>query len=160
MEQFLAEQKGIKVGAAPASMTGTPIAGARINMKELKRVAIVCQFAASAAAVLTASLKQHNAASGGTTKELEVTNAYYHKVGSDTKFTKVDVSVAEDEYDLSAIVANNVGIVVFEVLEEDLDVNNNFSHVSVNLVGDATARIIAVSYICEADYKPAYALDL
>lgn len=160
MEQFLAEQKGLKLGAVPASMNATPIEGARISLKEHRRVAIVCQFAASASAVLTASLKQHDAASGGTSKILEIANNYYHKVGAATKFTKVEVAVAEDSYDLAATVGNNAAIVVFEVLQEDLDVNGNFDHISVDLVGDATARVIAVSYVTEPEFKPAYSLDL
>jgi hypothetical protein len=159
MEKFLAEEKGLKIGAVPASMNATPIEGARISLKEQKRVAIVIAVAASAAAVLSATLRQHNAASGGTSKNLEIDNAYFQKIGAATKFTKVEPVAKAAVYDL-ATVGNNAAIVVFEVLQEDLDVNNDFSHVSVNLVGDATARIVSVNYVADSEYKPAYSLDL
>jgi hypothetical protein len=160
MEQFLAEQKGLKLGSAPVSMTDTPIEGARIGLKDQKRVAIVVALAASASAVLSVTLRQHNAATSGTSKNLEVDNAYYHKVGAATAFTKVQPTAKAATYDIVAAVGNNAALVVFEVLQEDLDVNGDFSHVSLNIVGDATARLVAVHYVGDAEYKPAYALDL
>lgn len=160
MEQFLAEQKGIKLAAAPQSMNATPVEGSRISLKEHKRVAIAISCAASAAAVLSVTLRQHNAASAGTSKNLEVDNVYFHKIGSATKFTKVEPVAKAAVYALGSDVGNNTAVLVFEVLQEDLDVNNDFSHVSVNIVGDATARIVSAIYVADSEYKPAYALDL
>ena len=160
MEQFLAEQKGLKLASAPVSLTGTPVQGERVSLKEHKRVAVVLQFAASAAAVLEVTLRQHDAASAGNSKDLLVANKWHHKVGAATSFTQLEPSVAAAVYDLVAIVGNNAATVVLEVLQEDLDVNGDFDHVSVVLEGDATARLSAAVYVLDSEYKPAHALEL
>lgn len=159
MEASLTDKSGLKLGSAPASLTGTPIAGARVGLKFQKRVSVVVALAASAAAVLTANLLQHDAASSGNSKALAI-ESYFHKVGSETSFTKVALDEAEDEFDLSTVVGNNTAIVVFNVLQEELDVNNNFDHISLTLTGDATARLAQILYVGDAEYLPAYELDL
>jgi hypothetical protein len=158
--QLLAEEKGLKLGLAPQSVTGSYVAGSRISLKDSHKVAVVIAMAASASAVLNVKLEQHDAASGGNTQALAITNHYFHKVGSATEFTKVEVAVAEDIYDLVATVGNNTALVVFEINESDLDVADNFSHISVSVQGDATARIVSAVYVADVDQKPAYSVDL
>jgi hypothetical protein len=159
MEAFLAEKKGLKQ-VVLASVTGTPVVGARVPMKDLKRVAFVVQVAAAASAVLSATLQQHNAASAGTSKDLSVANNYYHKVDAATSFTKVVPVAAAATYNLFTIADVDVATFVFEVLQEDLDVNGNFNFVSLNVTGDATARVVGVLAVGDAEYCPAYALSL
>lgn len=161
MEQFLAEEKGLKVVSLPQSLIGSTVGGARVSLSNQERVAFLVQLGASASAVLTATLKQHSASSGGVTKDLEVSNPYFHKLDAETSFSKVEVSVAAAAFDIKDLTGlANGGLVVFEVLQEDVDVNGNFSHVSLDLLGDATARVIAVSAIGAVDRKPAYELAL
>ena len=159
MEAFLAEKKGLKQGLL-ASVTGTPVVGARIPMKNLHRVTFLVQVAAAASAVLSATLQQHDAPTAGNSKNLEIDNAFYHKVDTATKFTKVIPGAKAATYNLFAIADVNVGLFAFEVLQEDLDVNGNFDHVSINITGDATARVIGVVAVGDADRCPAYELDL
>jgi hypothetical protein len=159
MEAFLAEKKGLKQGVL-ASVNATPAVGERIELKELKRVAILVQVAAAASAVLSLSLKQHNAASAGVTKGLEIANAIFHKVGAATSFTKVEPAVASDVVDVFALAGADKALVVVEVLQEDLDVNGDFNYISADIVGDATARIVGIAYVGDAEYCPAYALSL
>lgn len=160
MEMFLCEEKGLKQAIGPSSLVAATINGDRIGLKNLHRVAIVCSFGASASAVLDLSFEQHDAAVGGNSKALLVSNKYYHKVGAATSFTKVEDYTAAPSFDLSALVGNNKAIVVFEILQENLDVNAGFSHISANLLGDATARLIAVDYIGKAELLPAAELAL
>lgn len=87
----LAELEGMKQAFAPADLD-TAQTGARIAVKEGDRVAVVLSMGTSTAATVQVTMKQHNAASGGTTKDLSVANNYYHKAGSATSFTKVTPS--------------------------------------------------------------------
>ena len=160
MEAFLAEEKGLKTGILPQSVTGSTVSGARISLKNLDRVAVAITVADAASAALTATLRQHDAASSGNSKDLSVDNKYYHKSAAETAFTKVEPSAAAAEYDLFALVGEDEGLVILEVLAEDLDVNNGFDHFSVNVAGDATARVVGALYVGEADRLPAAELDL
>lgn len=157
MEKNLAEEKGLKIGLAPQAIAGAAVAGARIGLEEQHRVAIVVQFAA-AASDLNVALKQHDAASGGTSKILSISNHYYVKKDAETSFTKVEVDPAADNYDVNP--GNVEGVVVFEVLQEDLDVAGDFSHISVELTGTATTRDCSVLYVGKAELLPAYERDL
>lgn len=157
MEKLLAEHKALKLGVAPVSVAAVAVNGERISMKEMRRVAVVVAFEA-AASDLSVSFQQHDAASGGTSKALVISNHYYVKKGAETKFTKSEVSVAASSYAINP--GNVIGLAVFEILEEDLDVNGDFSHISVDLTGTATARICSAIYVGSAEKLPAYLLDL
>lgn len=155
-EAFLAEKIGLKQAFGPAD-ADTAQTGARIGLAKGFRVAIVISMGTSTAAAVIASLKQHNAASGGTSKALSVANPYYVKAGAATAFTKVEPSSASDSVDVSATFAADGGLLVLEVLAEDLDVNNNFSHVSVDLADSTAAKIVSgVYHLHEMKNLPAY----
>ena len=156
MEQFLMEKSNIKQAFAPVDLNTAAITGARVSLVEAKRVAIAISLGSSTAAEVRVTLRQHNAASGGTSKNLEIANRYFHKAGAATVFTEVEPSSAAALYDLDAIFAADGGIVVFEVLAEDLDVNGDFSHISVDIADSAAAKIGAGLYILQSDIKPAY----
>jgi len=157
MEKFLAEEKIVKLGLAPVEVLAVAQAGARISLKESKRIAIVVAFAA-ANSDLSVALKQHNAASGGTSKALEISNHYYVKKGTETSFTKTELSAVEDTYAINP--GNFSGVAIFEVLQEDLDVNGDFSHISAELTGTATGRDCSILYVGASEFLPAYSLDV
>jgi hypothetical protein len=157
MEKHLAEEKGLKIGLSNVSVGAGASAGARIGLSEQSRVAIVVQFAA-AASDLNVALQQHDAASGGNSKVLSISNHYYVKKDAETSFTKVEVDPAADNYDINP--GNVEGIAVFEVLQEDLDVAGDFSHISADLTGTATARACSVLYVGKAELLPAYERNL
>lgn len=139
----------------------TAINSSRVSLKNGQRCSLILHFADSTAAVVTASLKQHNAATSGTTKALEIDNPYYHKVGAATEFTKVQPTAKEDEYDLASLLASEPGVVVFEILSEDLDVDNGFAWVSVNLADTTAAKLTGIlAIIRELAYHPGYDQDL
>jgi hypothetical protein len=158
--EFLAEGKGLKQAFAPVDLNTAPVAGARIGLKDGDRLAIVINLGTSTAAELRVSLQQHNAASAGVSKDLEIQNPYFHKAGAATKFTKVDPTAPAATFDLDSVFNADGGVVVFEVLAEDLDVNGDFSHVSVNIADSAAAKLGAAVYVLEPSYKPAYVTDL
>lgn len=157
-EAYLLEKVLAKQVAGPVDANTAAITGARFDMKGFDRVAFLVSLAAgTTTSAHLFSLKQHNAASSGTSKAVAVTNPYYHKIGAATSFTKVDVTVAEDEYDLHSILADSASMVVFEVLAEDLDVNNGFRWVSLDIADSGGAQlcsVVAVGHNCKS--LPAY----
>jgi len=154
---FMLEENNVKQAFAPVDMNTAAITGARISLAKGNRVAIVIHMGTSTAAVAQFTLRQHNAASSGTSKDLSVANAYFVKAGSATSFTKVAPTVAAALYDLSTDFAANGGVVVFEVLAEDLDVNGNFTHVSVDVADSTAAKLAGAVYVLRGCEKlPAY----
>jgi hypothetical protein len=158
MEKFLLEDKGIKQAFLPVDLNTAAVVGERVKAED--RVAIVLAMGDSVGATVQITLKQHNAASGGTSKALSIANKYYVKAGTAKAFTKVEPEVAADAYDLSATFAAQEGIVVLEVLPEDLDVNNGFSHVSVEIADSGAAKLASGLYIVESKFKPAHSVEL
>lgn len=161
MEAFFLEKYNLKQIVLPVDLNTAANPGARISMKNARRITFVVNMGDStAASTLSAALKQHNAASSGTTKALSVANPYYHKLGAATKFTKVEPGSAADTYDLAALFAGDEGIAVFEVLAEDLDTNNGFAWCTIDIADAGAAKVGAVMAIVEPIRKPAYSQDI
>ncbi len=156
--QYFAEGHQIKAGVAVGTdMNAAAITGARVALKKFDRVAIVIEMGASTGAVASFTLRQHNAASSGTSKDIVVANPYYKKVGAADVFTKVEPTVAAAAYDLSADFAGAAGLVIFEVLGEDLDVDGGFAFASVDVADSTAAKLIAIHYVlCNPRLGPAY----
>lgn len=152
MDNFLAEGAVIKTGILPQSNLGA-LTGERIIMSKAARLAIVIHLGATSGATVDITLQQHNAPSAGTSKALSVANPYYHKISANTSFTKVEPTVAASNYVLTGIFGGTSGIVVFEVLGQDLDVNGGFNYVSVNLAAATVAKIVSVEYIGHQVFK-------
>ena len=146
MEKLLLDQANIKA-CVPADMNTAAFVGDRVSMAEVIKLAIVVNMGDSVGAVVDFTLKQHNAASGGTSKVLAVQTPYFKKAGAATVFTKVDQSVAASNFVLSADFAAQEGMVVFEICPEDLDVEGNFSHVSIEALDSTAAKLISVLYV-------------
>jgi hypothetical protein len=151
------EQHNIKPVSVPVDMNTAAITGARIGLAKADRVAVVCHMGDSTGATVEFTLKQHNAASAGTSKNLSVANAYYHKVAAATVFTKVQPTVAAAAYDLSSLFAADEGVVVFEVRGEDLDVDGGFAWFSVDVADSVAAKILSAVYVMsDCRSLPAY----
>lgn len=160
-EHYLLEKARIKQLTAPVDGNTGPLTGARISMKDCQRVAIIVELGAGTGSTVTLSLKQHNAAAAGTSKALSTLNPYWVKSGVETTQTKVEPVAATDTYDLSTRYAADGGVVVFEVLQEDLDVNNGFTHVSLDLADMGTAKLVSVLAITLGDESaPSYSQSI
>lgn len=149
MERNLLEGGNVKVLTSPVDMNTAAITGGRVNLKDQDRVHIMVVMGASTAAIVTFALLQHNAASAGTSKALPISNAYYHKAGAATVFTKVEPAVAASSYDLAALFAADGGVVIFEVLAEDLDVNAGFAWISLDALDSNAAKLGTVVAITD-----------
>lgn len=151
------EHHNIKPVSVPVDMNTAAITGARVGLAKADRCAIVCHMGDSTAALVEFTLQQHTAASGGTSKALTVANPYFHKKAALDVFTKVTPAAAASVYDLSTIFANDEGLVVFEVRGEDLDVDNGFAYVSVNVADSTAAKILSANYVLsDVRFAPAY----
>jgi hypothetical protein len=159
MEGLFSEHNGLKQAAQPKDINASAMTGARIAMKPGYKLAIVVSVNNGAGAV-TLDLDQHDAPTSGNSKALSISNPYFTKVGAETKFTKVEVSSPADSYALTGL-TGAAGVVVFEVLQEDLDVDNGYAYVSANIAAAAAAKITHLEYIIHnAQKKPVYNIDL
>lgn len=117
--------------------------GHRIHMENYGAVAF-CGYLATgtAAQAPTFTLQEHNAATAGTSQDLDVVAKYYQKeeatLDGDETWTEVtqtaDAAVTDADWDD----ANEV-LVVFEVRAEEL--SDNFEWVSVDVADPGTAHI-------------------
>ncbi|MCK5882757.1 MAG: hypothetical protein KAG61_03645 [Bacteriovoracaceae bacterium] len=149
MNTYFSEDNGMKV-MAPVDCTGG-LTGEVISLANTDSVAISLNFGTSTSATVAAALKQFD---GTTTKALEIKSAYYIKKDAETVFTKVELN--SDAIDLADL-ADVKGHVIIEVMASDLDHNNGFYGVSVNLTNGAIAKLVAVEYIAhQLRFKPGY----
>ena len=156
MEANLLEKYNVKA-MVPANIT-SGMTGARVPMKNVGRLTILVLLAGGTSVVAnTVVLQQHNAASSGTTKAVEILNTYYHKIDAATEFTAVPVTTAEDTFNVHALVGDDAAVLAFEVLAEDLDRDNGFNHISADLGSAGVARYASIVYIVDGSFKPAYA---
>lgn len=154
---FLAEQMVPKQVAGPVDFNTAAITGLRVSMKNVARVAFIISVGAGTSTTTqTFTLRQHDAASAGNSKDLSVANPYYHKIAAVTVFTKVSPTVAAAAYALHAIMADDVAVVVFEVLAEQLDIANGYAWVSLDIADSGGAQLGSVVAIADHNYKPAY----
>lgn len=161
MEGFFLATNNLKA-EVPFDLNTGAYVGQRVPMNQGDRLAIVVNMGDSVAAVASFTLKQHDAASAGTSKVLSIANPYFKKVGvAASAFTKVEPTVAASAYDLSTDFSDAEGVVVFEVLQEDLDVNGNFSHVSIEALDSTAAKLCSIVYVVnKSKYVPGYASAL
>jgi hypothetical protein len=154
---FLLEEYNAKQAIIPVDLNTGANAGARVSLANHKRVAVVVTLGDSTAAVVGISFQQHNAATAGTSKALSIANKYFVKAGAAVVFTQVEPSVAASSFDLAVDFASQEGIVVFEILAEDLDVEGDFSHISVDIADTTAAKVGAAVYILrDGSFTPNY----
>lgn len=157
MEKFLAEDKALKAVVGPVDLNTAAVTGARVSIKNAKRVTFVCVLAAGTSTTTHGfTLRQHTAASSGSSADLSVDNPYYHKVGAATVFTKVTPGSAAAAYDLHALLADSASIVVFEVLAEQL--TDGYGWVSVDTADSGGAQLGTILALVDTEFKPGYAL--
>lgn len=160
MNYLLLEEYNLKADA-PVDMNTAAFVGSRIAMKEGERLAILVNMDTSLAAVVEFTLKQHNAAAAGTSKDLATTTPYFKKIGAATSFTKVELASPTSNFVLSADLAAAKGVVVFEVLASELDVNGDFNYVSIEALDSTAAKLMGVTYVLRnCKHTPPYSIAL
>lgn len=156
MEALFLEKHNVKVTTVPVDLNDAANTGARVKMDQGERLTFLVPMGASTAATVQFQLKQHNAASSGTTKALNMKNPYFVKAAPATVHTKVDAP-GTDTLDLSTTFAAAAGLVAIEVLQEDLDVNNGFAWVSLSMSDAGAAKLGAIlAIVHQGRIKPLY----
>ena len=143
----------IRPGVTTAAGTGD-----RVSMANYDSIVFVAYGADSTAtADLAASLQQHTANSGGTSKAL-VPRTYYRKQTSgdvtvDGDYTAVAPSTQDGVADAVLMESDMGQIVAVEVTADELDVSGGFNYVSMNLsAGDAAKIVGVIAILCGARY--------
>lgn len=157
MEKFLAEDKVFKTVVGPVDLNTAAVTGARVAMGKAHKVSFICVLAAGTSTTTHGfTLRQHTAASSGSSADLSVDNPYFHKIGAATVFTKVAPSSAAAAYDLHSLLADSASIVVFEVLSEQL--TDGYAWVSLDTADSGGAQLATVIAVVDTEFKPAYEL--
>lgn len=155
MEAYLLEKAIAKTVAGPVDLNTAAVTGGRVDVSHLKRLTFLVVVGAGTTTTTHGfTLKQHTAASAGTSYDLSVENPYFHKIGAATKFTKVQPGSAAAAYDLHALMADSASIVAFEILPEQLQADCKW--VSLDIADAGGAQLGTVLAIGNCEFCPAY----
>lgn len=145
MSKRLIESLGIEVGAVPIDTTGAAVTGDYVSMKGFRKLLIVIFQGAWAGGTPAVTLKQATDVTNSQSDEKALSfTRKWSKVGL-TGTIWAEAAVTSDTFNLPAT-ANT--ITAIEVNAEDLDTNNGFDCVRVNVATPGSnADLICVAYI-------------
>jgi hypothetical protein len=123
----------VSVGAVPTDAVAGAITGNRIHLKDCGGVSFIVVATGASTDRLDLDLQEHNAATGGTSQDLDIiTKAYYQSeatLDGDETWTEWSQSAASEITDIGA--ASEQQLVVVEVRAEQL--SDGFEWVSLNV---------------------------
>lgn len=123
----------VSVGAVPTDAVAGAITGNRIHLKDCGGVSFIVVATGASTDVLDLDLQEHNAASGGTSQDLDVITKYYYQsettLDGDETWTEGSQSAASEITNVGA--ASQETLVVVEVRSEQL--SDGFEWVSLNV---------------------------
>lgn len=151
MELFT-EKHAIKKGLASQDVSGGAESD-RISLKECLKLTALVRLETGIATDCQVTLRQHDAAAGGNSKDLLSTIPHVYRVdGSDHVKVEADSVAAKDV----AALDTAAGYIALQVDPSDLDVNADFNHISVSISDPGAARIASVTYLCETKCEPGH----
>ena len=147
-------------GAAPSDLD-TAVTGKRIKMDKAERFAAILQVATSLASTVQLNLRQHDAAAGGNSKALTTKTPWFVKEAADLAFTKKNAANAEiSQADASTELSTAAGTVIMNALAEDLDKENGYHWISVDIADTTVAKLGSLEYhLSQLEHKPGYELE-
>ena len=152
MKELFSEHHRAEPGVVPSDFAAG-VESARLSLKQANSATIVVSMGVGVGTTLDVTLRQHDAAAAGNSKDLVSNVPYYYKAAADTEFTRVDGSTANL---LPTALDTAAGILVIEINSDDLDVNADFSHISLVVAAPGAARIMSVEYMVGTKKRPAY----
>jgi len=153
MECLFAECTGIKQAGVPKDINASAFAGERISLAPMQRVAIVVSCDAGSEDVVV-SFQEHTAAAAGDSKAFTHVSPIFLKKDAETVFTKVTTFAGTE---VNAV----KGVIVFEILAEELDRNGGYTHISADVAAGTAAKVIDVLYLShDMEHKPSYEIAL
>jgi hypothetical protein len=144
------ENFAICTAASPVDTTGAAVAGNWVSLKGYESVTIIITQGAWAGGTPAVTLDQATAVAGTGSKTLGLTK-YWSKVGlAAGDFT--ETAVSSDTFNLTT---TNDTITVMQVHASELDVDNGFDCVQVDIASPgANADLISVMYILSGARYP------
>jgi|AGTN01.2.fsa_nt_gi hypothetical protein len=143
MNARLLERLKVVVGAVPIDTTGAAVTGDYVNMKSYRRLLIVIEQGAWAGGTPAVTLKQATDVAASGEKALSFSEYWQGTALTDDTYART--AVVSDTFNLPAT-ANTVTLI--EVHQQDLDLNNSFSCVRVNIASPGSnADLVSVTYI-------------
>jgi hypothetical protein len=157
MTAKLVETMGIEVSGVPVDVTGTGHTGDRYNLKFYGRIGFLLAQGVWTSATAAVTLQQHTAATAGTSKALSLTKRW-SKVAL-TGPAWIEAPVVADTFNLPSA-ANTMTLL--EVDAEQLDQDNGYTYVSVNVgtPGVAASLLSVVALLPDARYMGAPAVHM
>lgn len=123
----------VSVGAVPTDAVAGAITGNRIHLKDCGGVSFIVIATGASTDVLDLDLQEHNAASGGTSQDLDIITKYYYQsettLDGDETWSEGSQSAASEITNVGA--ASEETLVVVEVRSEQL--SDDFEWVSLNV---------------------------
>lgn len=136
----------VSVGAVPTDAVGGAITGNRIHLKDCGGVSFVVVASAGSTDILDVDLQEHNAATGGTSQDLDIITKYYYQdettLDGDETWTEGSQSAASEITNIGS--ASTQQLVVIEVRAEQL--SDGFEWVSLNVpdLGTNGTKFVAI----------------
>jgi hypothetical protein len=123
----------VSVGAVPTDAVAGAITGNRIHLKDCGGVSFIVVATGASTDVLDLDLQEHNAATGGTSQDLDIITKFYYQseatLDGDETWTEGSQSAASEITNVGA--ASEETLVVVEVRSEQL--SDGFEWVSLNV---------------------------
>lgn len=156
MEALKSELLQGKTGLEPQDIGATAAESARLDLSKVNRVTVTVALGAGTGTTCTLTLRQHTAASGGTSADVVSTVPFYYAADVDTAMTKVEATgvAAMTIADLDTA----AGLVEVPVYLDDLD--EGYRWVSLSLAASGSARIVSMVYHVDTKNKAAYEVEL
>ena len=136
----------VSVGAVPTDAVGGAITGNRVHLKDAGGVSFIVVASAGSTDILDVDLQEHNAATGGTSQDLDIITKYYYQdettLDGDETWTEGSQSAASEITNIGSASAQQ--LVVIEVRSEQL--SDGFEWVSLNVpdLGTNGTKYVAV----------------
>lgn len=136
----------VSLGAVPADAVAAAITGSRVHLKDVGGVSFIVVASAGSTDILDVDLQEHNAATGGTSQDLDIITKYYYQsettLDGDETWTEGSQTAASEITNIGA--ASEEQLVVIEVRSEQL--SDGFEWVSLNVpdLGTNGTKYVAI----------------
>lgn len=136
----------VSVGAVPTDAVAGAITGNRVHLKDCGGVTFLVVCAAGSTDILDVDLQEHNAATGGTSQDLDIITKYYYQdettLDGDETWTEGSQSAASEITNIGSASAQQ--LVAIEVRSEQL--SDDFEWVSLNVpdLGTNGTKFVAI----------------
>lgn len=136
----------VSVGAVPTDAVGGAITGNRVHLKDAGGVTFIVVASAGSTDILDLDLQEHNAATGGTSQDLDIITKFYYQdettLDGDETWTEGSQSAASEITNVGSASAQQ--LVVVEVRSEQL--SDDFEWVSLNVpdLGTNGTKYVAI----------------